>query len=107
MELSINAVIIIIIAMIVLLAIGSLFTGVWSPQKRGIQVEMAKNNACRMLSLSNCETELDKIKIKDFDVDNDGVVGNDDDDTLKLLCSSYYGMDDENDCKTKICDCEE
>ncbi|PVX24652.1 MAG: hypothetical protein CW691_06980 [Candidatus Bathyarchaeum sp.] len=104
LSLPINAVVIILIVLIVLLAVSTMFLGVWEPQKDSFNIEMAKSRGCRLLEMDNCK-DPSTIIINDFDVDGSGVAG-DDGDTLELLCQNFFGSDIEN-CKTRICDCPE
>ena len=106
MELSINLIIIIVIALIVLLALGSMFLGIWTPQRIGFEVETAKNNACYTLTLRGCDavTDLNDIKITSVDVTGDAEIN--DDDTLLELCTNFYGVDEAG-CRYNVCDCEE
>jgi hypothetical protein len=105
-ELPVNVLIIVVLALIVLLAIIALFFGVWNPTQ--ITAEAAKNSACYTLLSTGCE-DPERIATDNFDANNDGVVN--EYDTLQELCENYYGIDPSspdriNDCKKIVCRCE-
>ena len=120
-ELPINVIVIVVLALVVLLGILALFSGVWTPGVAGISLEAAKNNACQMLVSTGCDSPA-SIIVKDFDADKDGTlnearsdVNNNADactpgaatnsgDNLYMLCKCWYGAD-ETDCETRICGC--
>jgi hypothetical protein len=121
-ELPINALIIIILALIVLLAILGLFYGVWPSSTKSVNIETAKNNACQILISMRCLVGPETIHISDFDADEDGVVGDPGGwtqgtpcptlatngaigDNLASLCACYYNTDNAQDCKTNVCGC--
>ena len=122
-ELPINALIIIVLAIIVLVAIIAMFyTGIKSPQNT-LSAQAALDRACMKLHNYNCNVETKTITIDDFDADMDGTLdplsgGNfqcnpsnpdpNTHDNLRSLCACYYQITDfntgENDCK-KLCQC--
>lgn len=121
-ELPINTIVILVIALIILLAILALFFSVWRPGVGGITLEAAKNNACQMLISTGCG-DTNSIIVKDFDADEDGNLGtaetgsgwtwgtsvcggavSNNGDNLASLCACQYGKSDEDACKT-ICNC--
>jgi len=123
-SLPIEAIIIIVIALIILLSVIAIFFGVFNPTKSGIDLETAKTNACQMLTSMNCVPLTSSISVTNFDADRDGIIGdpgtnvgecNDpppptggdsSQDNLYMLCKCYYAIDDEDFCKTNICRCE-
>ena len=121
-ELPINVIVIIILALVVFLAIIALFSGVWTPGVAGIVLEAAKNNACQLLVSTGCDSPA-SIIVKDFDADKDGTLNEADltpstdpadckpgnngktlGDNLAMLCLCWYGADEAS-CKTRICNC--
>jgi hypothetical protein len=117
-ELPINVIVLVVLALIVLLGILALFFGVWNPGSTGINLEGAKNSACQMLISTNC-VDTSSINVEDFDADRDGTlneVGPESStnaadcgksgfkDNLAMLCLCWYGAD-EADCKTRVCGC--
>jgi hypothetical protein len=115
-ELPINTIVIVLIAIAVLLAIIILFFNVYNPGSKGISLEVAKDNACQMLVSLGCQNPAN-IVIKDFDADTDknfdqgsgtGSCVNDAgaNDNLLMLCKCYYGVD-ETSCIKTICNCPE
>jgi len=124
-ELPINTLIIIVIALTILLAVIAIFFGVFNKAKPGVDLETAKSNACQMYNSIQCYTNPKDFAVSNFDADKDGIVGtaeatnpwawniaecgttNDKKDTLGALCSCYYGINIDTDCKTKVCNCPE
>lgn len=112
LDLSINFIILIALALIVLIAAYSLFFGAWQAQKSGFDIEAAKSAGCRALRAKGCydyvneePTDTDKIIISGFDVNGDSEPGNEFD-TLTLFCSKYMGVLSKEDCRKIVCDCE-
>jgi hypothetical protein len=125
MELPISTIVIIVIVLVVLLAVIAFFFGVWNPGVSGINLEGVKNNACQILVSTGCvDTRL--VLVNDFDADRDGTLGTDETgsgwtwgrsvcggtvstngDNLAALCQCYYGILDEDSCKSQICNCRD
>jgi len=120
LELPISTVVIIVIALVVLLAMIAFLFGVYGPGTESVNLETAKNNACRVYTSMGCVLETKDIPISNFDADQDGVVGDTGavtsigscgptgvaDDNLYMLCKCYYATDDdENLCKVRVCGC--
>jgi len=126
LELPINALIIIVLAVIVLISIILLFTtGIKLPQNV-ITAQTALSNACLLLYNNfNCAKSTNSIVLNDFDADQDGSVGTletgsgwtwgdscnpsppADGDNLASLCACYFqvsGSGAEANCK-KLCEC--
>jgi len=124
-ELSINALVIMVLALVILLGILALYFGVWSPGASGISLEAAKGNACRALMTLNCQPHPVNVSVIGFDADQDGVLDPPTgsassatckrpgdinvNDTLWSLCVCYYGLQETdagaNQCKQTICGC--
>jgi hypothetical protein len=120
-ELPINALIIIVLCLIVLIAIIVLFSGTWNSGKGTITQEAARNNACQLMVATRCTANPESIVVRDFDADKDGVLntpgagknncGTAQGDTLYMLCKCWYGINDvvptdfNKDCRS-ICMCE-
>jgi hypothetical protein len=119
-ELPVNALIIVILAVLVLLGILALYGGVWSPSSGGINLESAKNNGCHMLASTNCQSGPETIAISNFDANKNGQ-SNDPgtvsawgtacpnaawtSDNLAALCACFYYKTSSEDCK-KLCGCQ-
>ena len=124
-ELPINLIVVILIAVIILFSITSLYFSGWTAPAKIVSVETVKNNACRKLS-TNCYGDVNLITIDNFDADEDGAVdpgigiGNqncgdrngpdgdpstpdDPKDNLFMLCKCHYSAN-ENECRS-LCDC--
>jgi len=122
MELPINTLIVIVVAITILLAVIAIFFRVYNPSVNGINLETAKSNACQMLSSLQCSVDTSTIQVSNFDADDDGtkdpgtgfVFGVNEDckdvvglekDNLAALCKCYYGIPNENGCKKTVCGC--
>jgi len=130
-ELPINVLIIVVIALIILLALIGLFYGVWTPGSSGLNLEGAKNSACQMLVSTGCGDSR-SILVNDFDADKDGQfegLSNNGDrskcgsitpdpgmgDSLFMLCVCWYNIGDigdllddiDRECRTRICHCQD
>ena len=119
-ELPISTLIVVIVALVVLVAIIGLFYSVWPSGAETVSLEVAKQNACELLSSMGCIPTTDSININNFDADRDGVVRTDvgiatgscgdaanpdsANDNLYMLCKCYYNADEE-DCKRQVCYC--
>ena len=71
-ELPVNALIIVILAVLVLLGILAMYAGVWSPSSGGVNLEAAKDNACHMLASMGCSVHPAAIPVNNFDADGSG-----------------------------------
>jgi hypothetical protein len=105
MELPISTIVIIVIVLVVLLAVIAFFFGVWNPGVSGVSLEAAKNNACQMLISTGC-VDPRQIVVRDFDVDGDGIMNEEIDDSLFELCKRHYNILIVEDCKKQLCNCE-
>jgi len=104
-SISINTLVIVILALIVIIAILALFFGVWPSGVSTITLEAAKNNACQILLSARCEISTTTIVTKNFDANGDGT--RDSSDTLLELCRIYDSGYDDTDCKKYVCNCPE
>ena len=78
-ELPINVLIIVAVALIVLLGIVALFFTGWSPFPATVGLESIKNAACRELAQEfQCKISTADVEIHNFDADRDGFLGVDD-----------------------------
>lgn len=122
-ELPINTLIVVVIALAILLALIALFFGVWTPGSSGLNLDAAKNTACHMLVSTGCR-DAAQINVNDFDANKDGNLqsgtGTGDcetggDDNLYMLCKCWYNIrppiyaeDTINqNCRQIICNCED
>ena len=107
-ELRVNVMVILVIAVIVMFSILALFLGIWSPFQQAISPDAAKYNACLklMTTTADCHTaSLSDIHINDFDVDGNGFAGSPGD-TLKALCASkYFNIQGDDKCR-ELCGCK-
>jgi hypothetical protein len=100
---AINAIIILVLGVLVILAVLGLFMGVWSPAKSGTSLQVATKSACsRVIAMGeaackDCWT-TGNIVIDGFDANKDGKInpGVKDSagelmDNLRSLCINYYG----------------
>lgn len=76
-SLPINAIIILVLALIVLIAILGFYFGIWNPTSFGTKLEAAKSTACqKLVSVGGCNPsssmQTGNIVITDFDADKDG-----------------------------------
>jgi flagellar basal body-associated protein FliL len=116
-SLPINALVVIVLALIILIAILALFFGIWPSGSQSIGLEGAKNNACNMLLSFGCNEDTSNIVVNNFDADKDGELDpeigfdwNDptnvnNHDNLAALCYNYFAISSDSDCKTQVCNC--
>ena len=69
-ELPINLLIILIIAMVILVAVSAFFLGVWKPTSSGVSLDAAKSLACKDYVAVGC-TNLG-LPVREYDIDSDG-----------------------------------
>ena len=102
-SLSINMLVLMIIAVIVLIGVLGLYMGAWGPGSKGLTIEAAKSNACRQLINSGCDpNKLDTIQVG-IDLNGDGDKTND---HLMDLCENEYGCSaGDTDCCLEVCGC--
>jgi hypothetical protein len=129
-ELPINAIIIILLCIAVLLAVITMFFGVWRPGQGSISLEAAKSSGCQMLSSMGCNAMTASIPIRGFDANKDGTLSEGSaksiittattcpltistQDNLLMLCQCWYlitGADEnavDSKCKKQVCGCQE
>jgi hypothetical protein len=122
-ELPINTLIIVAIAVIVLLALVALYFTGFTPFTSAVGLEGVRDEACRKLAqLNQCREQPQNIKTSGFDADQDGKIDSDETgsgwrwraadcgvvnfygDNLASLCQCYYNIDSDSKCKT-LCGC--
>jgi len=109
LELPVNVLVIVAVAVIVLLGIVGLYFAGFLPGSKQIALVSAKNNACSELINRGCGTTNATSIYVNYDVNGDGSI--DTQDTLLLLCSVNYGVDNtttdngETACKRNVCGC--
>ncbi len=118
-ELPINILVIVAIAVIVLLGMIALYFTGWGPFAGATSLEGIKNTACRQLvQTSNCGISSWTILVSNFDANKDGninplvgaaypagacpIAGTGD--NLAQLCLCYYSRTKEAECRT-LCGC--
>lgn len=120
-ELPINTLIIVVIAMVVLLAVLAMIFGVWPIGSQTVSLQAATSAACQMLLATGCNMP-EEIYVENFDADKDGQFDQggrsgecnyqtellvQPDDNLYMLCKCWYGEDDPVECKEIVCKCPE
>jgi len=125
LELPISTTVILVIALVILLAVLTLFFNIWTPGAGGVTLQAATTNACQMLVSTGCRNP-DSVLISDFDANKDGTMEEGTNwnwggyiavpssycgstatlskDNLAALCACHYHKD-ETECKTNICNC--
>jgi len=121
-ELPINVLIIVAVALVVLLAIIAIYFSGFNPFSASINLAGVKNEACReYVQERNCKGSTNDVQVKEFDADKDGtldagttwsftnaayncLVGGSGTDNLAALCKCYFNTDTEAECR-KICGC--
>jgi hypothetical protein len=118
-ELPVNALIIVIIGIVVLLALVALFFGVYNPGRGSMELDAVKNSACSTFVSMGCVSPKE-VLTNNFDADKDGVIkpqpnqpvgledcsvpnGGGPGDNLYMLCKCWYGADF-NACRS-VCMC--
>jgi len=117
-ELPINVLVIIVIAVIVLLGVIAVYFTGWTPFAQTAGVEAVKNAGCRIV-VYNCSTDLDDILfdgsnagLPKYDVNGDGdfcpadgttVCGANDNDDMLKLCEIHFDADAR--ACAKLCGC--
>ena len=126
MELPINLLVIVAVAVIVLLGVVALFLTGFQPIGETLTSSgSAKNNACSQWIGTGCTIAPESILIYDYDANDDKDEGSDagssfdwpdwdanenwndvtnEDDNLAALCAYHYGADTEDECRA-ICGC--
>lgn len=114
-ELPINLIIIIALALIVLLSVVSLYFSGWLPGALTINVDSVKTESCKRL-MPQCYNDVSLVTIDNFDADKDGILdpdigvgdcsepGGPSNDNLYMLCQCYYNAN-EDECRD-ICMCK-
>ena len=131
-ELPINTLIIIVIALVILISLIAIFYNVWPITTQTANLEAVKNSACQMLlSIGGCDAlnhdETKTVVISNFDADKDSAInagsavdndcnlvsaGSTSQDNLFMLCKCYFFVtgateDELNDnCKKNVCNCQ-
>ena len=109
LELPVNVLVIIAVAVIALLAVIVLFYSGYSSSQK-ITLDAAKSQACHQWIESGCSITSSDILIKNFDVDSDGNINTDSNpfsdvgDNLTELGSKYYQTSSEANLKD-LCGC--
>ena len=101
MELPINVLVIVVIAVIVLLGVVAVYFTGWTPYASSAGIDAIKNDACRKMSY-DCSKDPTDIKITNFDVDGDDDI--DTDDNLLTMCTMHYDTGTVEQCKA-LCGC--
>lgn len=99
LELPVNTLIVIVLAIIVLVAVIAFFMGAWRPGVSGIEMENAKNSGCQAFVSAGCDDRDLNIIIVNYDVDGNGAK----DDSLLRLCEHYGCTQDNPDDKMACC----
>ena len=128
---AINAVIILVIGVITIIAIMGLFMSVWTPAKGGTSLQAATQVTCSRITTMGCPPrpgslmDYSGIYVDGFDANQDGVINpgnsattgcatNEACDNLYILCvrqygcvwdNNNYGSNFMNCCQKRICGC--
>ncbi len=107
-ELPVNVMVMLVIAVIVLFSVLALFLGIWSPVPGTITPDAARSAACLklMTGTPDClNADLTDIHIGNFDADKNGVAGSPGD-NLMTLCNNYYDTNGDQDRCRALCNCK-
>jgi len=109
---AINAIIILVLGVLTLLAILGLFLGVWNPAKGGTSLQAATQSICKTINPVYCHPKsfndcwiIERLPVMDFDANKNGVVNEHvisvengitlptrwKDDNFLNLCYNFYG----------------
>ena len=108
-ELPINILIIVAVAVIVLIALVAMFYPAFSGGSQVVTIETAKSQACRALIANKCPSAA-SVGVINFDANKNGFTysviteAQTNGDTLLALCSNYLQTTLDADCK-KLCGC--
>lgn len=113
-ELPINILVVVAIAVIVLLGMIALYFTGWSPFGSSVGVESIKNMACIDYTRNNnCAPDPSNLGVN-YDADADGVVENQDcdpvagttcEDNLQVFTDTFYGCNGVVNCVRRLCGC--
>ena len=111
-ELPINILIIVAVAVIVLIALIAMFYPAFLSGSQTVSIETAKTQACRSWIANSCSISWDSIGVINFDADKNGkvwgttteAINPPEQDNIHNLCSNYLQTTVEADCK-KLCGC--
>ena len=109
-ELPINVLVIVAIAVIVLLGLIALLFAGFSPFSSEISLGAVKTAACSELTRGGCTQDLKDIFVN-FDADEDGTTEETagdppaTDDNLDNLCLNYYNAAEDSECRVRVCGC--
>ena len=106
LQLPVNLLIIVVIAIIVLVAVIGMFYNPISSGANSVSIDVAKSQACRSLVVGyecSLSVTLDTIRVDNYDVDGNG---NNNDDNLMDLCEEKFmiAAGDQAACR-KLCGC--
>jgi hypothetical protein len=124
-ELPINILVMVAIAVIVLLGMVALYYVGSGQFGRSVTIQAAQNDACGVMVRSNCASDSNSIEINNFDANMNGKIGDDEEgsgwtwgtagdvcgtnseggDNLAALCACYAGRTTEAQCK-QLCGCQ-
>ena len=102
-ELPINILVIVAIAVIVLLGLVALYFVGFGPFSATAGIEAVKNQACTVLNpRAGCTTDPSSVTVN-YDVGNDGDTSND---NLQEFAEAFYGCaDGDTSCSRRLCSC--
>jgi len=118
LELPINLLVVVAVAIIVLLGVIGLFLAGFFGGGQNLQLTTAKNSACSILIQSGCQVTNTLDIPVDFDADNnesitfdnkvtdpDGTGPRGPGDNLFILCQNYFSAITDANCKKNVCNC--
>ena len=114
-QLTINTLVILVLAVIVLIGLIAFFMGVWTPSTSGINIESIKNSACQRFVSAGCDKSTASIKVDDYGEGPDKYLldlckdkygcGIEDKDENGNGLGTYGGYESEDDCCKAVCGC--
>jgi hypothetical protein len=102
-ELPINILVVVAIAVIVLLGLIAMYFIGFTPFSTSISIEGVKNAACGELVRKGCDDLTNTILTPGFSSDGNTVI-DEATDNLDTLCENFYNRTSETDCK-QLCGC--
>jgi hypothetical protein len=103
-ELPINILVIVAIAVIVLLGMVALYFAGWSPFSGSVGVESIKNSACTNYTRNNDCGPTPSSMVVNYDVNGDGSIILTDD-NLQTFADAFYGCGGAVNCVRQLCAC--
>jgi len=104
-ELPINVLIIVAVAIIVLIALVAMFYPNFRNSSITVNSDIYKNTACQIMIDRGCEPDAKSIRIEGFDADKDGQQDDGTDWTFGTATTTNCGTTSGNDNLASLCEC--